>query len=153
MWIKYFKIISEFERNFNSFFCRIRWMQQKHSNSFLLWRLWLKSLMTQLDEDELRAEEEGRKEKVEVVRYRCRKERQLSLEVIAQIIKRWRAYSFLSHLILYSPFRLHELFPSPPIKVINVITLIRNNFLYSIDEFEKICNVEPAQGLFLTCIR
>jgi hypothetical protein len=45
-------------------------------------------LMTQLDEDELHGKEEGKKESSEVVRYRCRKERQLSLEVIAQIIKR-----------------------------------------------------------------
>jgi hypothetical protein len=44
--------------------------------------------MTQLDEDELRGEEEGKKEKVEVVRYRCRKESQLNLEVIVQTIKR-----------------------------------------------------------------
>ena len=153
MWIKYLKIISEFKRNFNSFFCRIRWMQQKHSNSFLLWCIWLESLMTQLDEDKLRGKEEGRKEKVEVVRYRCRKERQLSLEVIAQIIKRWRAYSYLSHLILCSPFCLLELFPSPPIKEINTKSFIRNKYLYSIDELKQICNIELAQGIFLTCIR
>ena len=153
MWIKYFRIISQFDRNWIYWLFKFDGCHTKPSNSFLLWCIWLKSLMTQLDEDELRGEEEGKKEKVEVVRYRCRMESQLNLEVIVQTIKRWRIYSYLSRLIICSPFRLHELFPSPPIKEININSFIRKKYLYSIDELKQICNIEPAQGIFLTCIK